>query len=118
QAITAGEKAAPFDLIILSVKAYHLEDAIRDIRPYVGDSTAILPLLNGMSHMQRLEEAFGREKILAGLCQIETTLNERGAVEQYRSFHNIVFGCLDGSRSDWGNRMGRLCSGVRVTSQS
>ena len=64
RAITTGEEAAPFDLIILSVKAYHLEEAIRDIRPYVADSTAILPLLNGMSHLDRLESAFGRGKIL------------------------------------------------------
>ncbi|MFS8513446.1 MAG: ketopantoate reductase family protein [Planifilum fulgidum] len=118
QAITAGEKAAPFDLIILSVKAYHLEEAIRDIRPYVADSTAILPLLNGMSHLDRLESAFGRGKILGGLCQIETTLNDRGEVEQYSSFHNIVFGELDGSISDRVKRIEKLFSGARMTAQA
>lgn len=115
--ITAGEEAAPFDLIILSVKAYHLEDAIRDIRPYVGASTAILPLLNGMSHMDRLESAFGREKLLGGLCQIETALNDRGEVEQYSPFHNIVFGELDGTISDRVQRLKDLFSGAKMTAQ-
>lgn len=116
--ITAGEEATSFDLIILSVKAYHLEAAIRDIRPYVGDSTAILPLLNGMSHMDRLESVFGRGMILGGLCQIETTLNDRGEVEQYSPFHNIVFGELDGTITDRVRRLENLFSGAKMTAQT
>jgi 2-dehydropantoate 2-reductase len=98
--ITASEEAASFDCIVLAVKAYHLNAVLDSIAPYVGERTAILPLLNGMAHMDTLFERFGRDRVLGGLCFIETTLNERGEVEQYSPRHDLVFGEWDGRMSE------------------
>ncbi len=67
QVITAGETAAwgHADLVLLSCKAYDLDDAIAAIRPAVGERTAVLPVLNGLSHLDRLDAAFGAARVLA-----------------------------------------------------
>src|ERR1700710_814275 len=68
--VLADAISQPFDLIILSCKAYDLPDAITAFAPAVGPQTAILPLLNGMAHLDRLEAAFGADKALGGQCVI------------------------------------------------
>jgi 2-dehydropantoate 2-reductase len=100
QTITHGEPAGPFDCIILAVKAYHLPQVQRDIAPYVSSDTMILPLLNGYEHFTQLMEAFGEERVLGGLCFIETTLDKEGTVIQTSPRHDIVFGEWHGGISE------------------
>lgn len=97
--IQAGEMAEAFDIILLSTKAYHLEGAIRDIRPYTGNKTLILPLLNGIAHMDQLTAVFGEENVLGGLCFIETTLGENGKVIHTSPVHDLVFGERSGEKT-------------------
>lgn len=108
--IVAGEQAGPFDLILLSTKAYHLKNAIADIRPYVTKETVILPLLNGISHYSILEEEFGEEKILGGLCFIESTLDHEGRIIQTSPVHDLVFGERTGEKT---NRMMKIQEAFR-----
>ncbi len=49
-----------FDVVLLSCKAFDLEDAIRSFAPAVGPKTVIIPLLNGMLHLEVLDQKFGR----------------------------------------------------------
>jgi len=98
--MVAGERAEPFDVVIFSSKAYHLAGAIADAAPYIGETTMILPLLNGIAHMDALWEAFGRGNVLGGLCFIETTLNEKGEIVQTSSSHDVRFGEWTGGRTE------------------
>lgn len=98
--LLAGEEAGPFDLIILSVKAYHLDGAIASFKQYVSEGTAILPLLNGMYHFDRLAAEFGEEKIVGGLCFIESTLDKDGKVIHTSPKHDIVFGERSGEKTE------------------
>src|ERR1700722_18263217 len=91
--------AQPFDLVVLSCKAFDLEGAIRSFAKAVGPTTAILPLLNGMRHIDRLAERFGAERVLGGQCAISVTLDADGAVVHLNDWHALRFGELDGSRS-------------------
>ena len=72
--VLAERLSASFDLILLSCKAYDLDGAIASFAPAVGPGTAILPLLNGMRHLDILEARFGRGAVLGGLCYIAATL--------------------------------------------
>src|SRR5580698_6479335 len=72
--VTADALRAPYDLILLSCKAYDLESAADSFAPAVGANTAILPLLNGMAHMDFLAERFSKGSVLGGQCQISTKL--------------------------------------------
>jgi 2-dehydropantoate 2-reductase len=96
--IPSGEGA--FDLILLSCKAYDLEGAMDSIAPFVGSHTAILPLLNGMRHLESLAARFGSQHVLGGLCVISTTLSAGGDVIHLNEVHNLVYGELDGARSE------------------
>jgi len=91
--------AEPFDLIILSCKAYDLDGAITSFAKAVGPKTAILPLLNGMRHLDVLADRFGVERVLGGLCVISATLDANGGIVHLNDLHTIAFGELDGSRS-------------------
>ena len=90
--------AEPFDLALLSCKAYDLDGAIASFAKGVGPATAILPLLNGMRHIDRLVERFGAKRVLGGQCAISATLNDDGAVVHLNDWHALSFGELDGSR--------------------
>jgi 2-dehydropantoate 2-reductase len=89
----------PFDLVVLSCKAFDLEGAITSFAKAVGPATAILPLLNGMRHIDQLAERFGAERVLGGQCAISATLDTDGAVVHLNDWHALSFGELDGSRS-------------------
>jgi 2-dehydropantoate 2-reductase len=91
--------AQPFDLVVLSCKAYDLDGAMASLAKEVGPATAILPLLNGMRHIDRLVERFGAERVLGGQCAISATLGADGAVVHLNDWHALSFGELDGSRS-------------------
>jgi 2-dehydropantoate 2-reductase len=99
----------PFDLVVLSCKAFDLEGAMTSFAKAVGPATAVLPLLNGMRHIDQLVERFGAERVLGGQCAISTTLGADGAVVHLNDWHALSFGELDGARSQ---RIERVASAL------
>jgi 2-dehydropantoate 2-reductase len=97
QADTIKDK---FDVVLLSCKAYDLDDAIKSFAPAVGPQTSIIPLLNGMLHLDLLDRKFGRERVLGGLCAIAVTLNETREVIQLAPMQSLGFGERDGGMSE------------------
>jgi 2-dehydropantoate 2-reductase len=97
QADKPGEK---FDVVLLSCKAFDLDDAIKSFAPAVGPRTAIIPLLNGMKHLDVLDAKFGRERVLGGLCAIAVTLNEKREVVHLQPLQSFTFGERDGKMTD------------------
>ncbi len=82
----------PFDLIVLSCKAYDLEAAIESFAPAVGPNTAILPLLNGLKHLDVLEARFGKDAVLGGQCVISAALDSEGVIVHLNDSHTLTFG--------------------------
>jgi 2-dehydropantoate 2-reductase len=114
--LLSGEEVGndPFDVILLSTKAYHLSEVIDNIRPYVSENTMILPLLNGISHLYELTFAFGKKRTLGGLCFIETTLDEEGRVIQTSPIHDLVFGELSGVKTERILKLAEVFSGTKA----
>jgi 2-dehydropantoate 2-reductase len=92
QIVVAGEIQAPFDLILLGLKAYALEGAIDDFAPAVGPNTMILPVLNGMRHIDLLVERFGEEPVLGGVCIVASMLDELGHIVQLNEMQELIYG--------------------------
>ena len=90
--ILAEKLHTPFDLILLSCKAYDLPSAIDSFAPAVGPNAAILPLLNGMKHMDLLGTQFGAAAVLGGQCIISATLDAEGRVIHLNDLHFLSFG--------------------------
>jgi 2-dehydropantoate 2-reductase len=98
--VQADRLAEKFDVVLLSCKAFDLEDAIQSFAPAVGPQTAIIPLLNGMRHLDVLDAKFGRDRVLGGLCAIAVTLNDKREVVQLQPMQSLTFGERDGKMSD------------------
>ncbi len=99
--VTAAELAdspEAFDLVILAVKSFGLDQAMADITPALGPHTTVLPLLNGMRHVETLQAALGDERVIGGLCFVATML-DGDVVRQLSPLQTIMFGELDGSSS-------------------
>ena len=99
QTVLAEALREPFDLVLLNCKAYDLDDAIRSFAPAVGPTTAVLPLLNGMRHLEVLERHFGSEAVLGGQCAISAALDERGTINHLNDVHLLSYGERDNTRS-------------------
>ena len=103
----------PFDLILLSCKAYDLKSAADSFAPAVGKNTAILPFLNGMAHIDYLVERFGSAAVLGGQCVISTTLDSEGRILHLNDMHLLSFGVRDGSTSERAQAIAKELSGVK-----
>lgn len=97
--VTKESLQTPFDLILLSCKAYDLENAIDSFAAAVGPDTRILPLLNGMRHLEILQARFGTQAVLGGVCLIASTLNEKREILHLNDSQAITFGELGGGIS-------------------
>ena len=102
-----------FDLILLSCKAYDLEAAMGSLAPAVGPETMILPLLNGMRHIDILAARFGAGHVLGGLCLISTMAAPDGAIVHLNDSHVLTFGELEGVRSSRFEAVAAALGGAR-----
>ena len=98
-ALTTEEVRPGWDVVLLSCKAYDLADAIAAIRPAVDERTAILPLLNGIAHIDELVANFGAARVLGGLTFIHVTLTGQGVIKQLAPGVAATLGELDGTAS-------------------
>ncbi len=116
-AIMAEALHDPYDLIVLSCKAYDLDTAIDSFAPAVGPNTAILPLLNGMGHMDVLAARFCKRAVLGGQCLISTTLDNDGRIVHLNDTHLLSFGEQDGSASPRAEAIASTLAGARFESR-
>jgi 2-dehydropantoate 2-reductase len=99
--VQADKLNEKFDVVLLSCKAFDLDDAIKSFASAVGPQTAIIPLLNGMRHIDVLDDIFGKDRVLGGQCGIAATLDEnRHVVQLTPAFQSLGFGERDGVMSN------------------
>lgn len=97
--VTAEAPGEGWDVVLLSCKSYDLASAIEAIRPAMGPGTAILPVLNGMSHLETLQREFGEEAVLGGVAKIAATLTPEGYIRHMQPPADILFGEIAGGMS-------------------
>lgn len=97
--ILADQISGSYDLLILCVKAYSLEAAMNDCAPAVVPGTVILPLLNGMRHVDLLARRFGEDSVVGGVCLIAAEVASDGRIVQLTDIHRLVYGELKGGIS-------------------
>nr|WP_314420256.1 ketopantoate reductase family protein [uncultured Erwinia sp.] len=108
--LLARDIKTPYDLIVLTVKGFGLNQAMEDIAPAVGPDTLILPILNGMRHIDLLRQRFGDRHVIGGLCKIHATLGPEGEIVQLSPLHQLYYGALNG---DNGEALQRLDATLR-----
>jgi 2-dehydropantoate 2-reductase len=93
--VTAEELKPGYDAVIFTCKAYDLDSAMDAVAPAMDGKAVLLPQLNGIAHLERLDERFGRKNVMGGVAQINVTLRRDGVVQHMDKLARIVFGERD-----------------------
>ena len=99
QLAAAGRLSGPYDAILLTVKAFSLDSALTDMAPAVGVKTMILPVLNGMRHVDILVKRFGKNALVGCACKIAASIDEQGRIVQATSVQDMAYGEMNGETS-------------------
>ena len=94
--VSADKIDAPYDLVFVSVKAYALGLAMIDFAAAVGSQTMILPVLNGMRHIDLLAKRFGEHAVIGGVCLVAAEIDDQGRIVQLTEFQQLVYGERNG----------------------
>jgi 2-dehydropantoate 2-reductase len=106
--VQQGQVDGTHDVILLSCKAYDLDGAMDAIAPAMGDQSVIVPLLNGVRHIEVLKDRFGPERVLGGLTVINAALMPDGSIQQSQVRINLTaIGELDG-------RLSSRCTAIKA----
>jgi 2-dehydropantoate 2-reductase len=99
QLVTADRIAHTYDAILLTVKAFSLDAAVTDMAPAVASETMILPVLNGMRHVEVLAKRFGEKTVVGCACKIVGSVDDQGRIIQHHSIQELAYGEMDGKVS-------------------
>ncbi|HWJ02732.1 MAG TPA: ketopantoate reductase family protein [Verrucomicrobiae bacterium] len=99
--VTTVEDIPACDLVLFTVKNYHLADSLGTLKALVAKGAKVLPLLNGVEHFDLLAQALGAENVLGGICHIIATLDSEGGVVHAGPLHNISFGPLQPEQQEF-----------------
>jgi 2-dehydropantoate 2-reductase len=95
--VQQDELNGTYDVVLLACKAYDLDSAMDAIAPAMGEQSVIVPVLNGVRHIEVLTERFGAGRVLGGLTVINAALMPDGTIQQSQVRVNITaIGELDG----------------------
>ena len=78
-----------FDVVWIAVKATALESALSTIAPEVLGDGVLVPLLNGVDHVQRLRDRYGAERVLPGTIRVEAEQIGPGRVRHLSEFADV-----------------------------
>lgn len=99
QTVIAQELEGDYDFVVLTCKAYDLDSAMDAIAPAMNGRCAVVPLLNGMAHLERLARRFGDGNVMGGAASISVTLENDGVIRHADPLQRIAFGERDRSKS-------------------
>jgi len=88
------------DLVILSVKLWDTEAAIRQMKPLIKPGTGVLSLQNGVIKDDILRRELGDAPVMGGVCYVGTTIARPGVILQTGAMQRVVIGEYDGRTSE------------------
>jgi len=115
--VTTVEPGDQYDVIFLSCKAYDLGSAVEAVAPAVGPHSIIVPLLNGLFHLDALDTRFGRDAVPGGLAHLAVTLTPAGEIRHLSQLNRFVLGARSNQKSPWLEALARILSHTSVEFQ-
>lgn len=97
--VLAADLKPVFDVILLTCKAYDLDSSIEAIAPGLTPDGVVLPLLNGLAHLDLLNARFGKPRVLGGIAKIASTLTSEGVVKHLNDWRFVTLGEQSGEIS-------------------
>ena len=97
------------DFVLIAVKLWDTAAAIEQVRPIVGPQTTVISFQNGVLKDRYLIDAFGASRVMGGVGYVATTIDRPGVIRQTGPMQRLLFGELDGTTSDRGQRLLDAC---------
>lgn len=94
RAVTADMLDRTYDVVILAVRSDAVPAAIDDFAGAFGADSIIVPVVNGVAHLDLLTARFGARRVCGGAAQLVTSL-DAGVVQEIRPGATIQIGQLD-----------------------
>lgn len=98
------------DYVLFSVKSFDTEQAAAQLHPLIGDDTAIISFQNGVDNEEKIARTVGAEHVMGGAAYILSRIAEPGVIAHTGGPARIVFGEMDGTRSERGQRLLAACT--------
>ena len=99
----------PVDLVMLCVKLWDTDTALEQLRPVVGERTAVISFQNGVLKDDALRAAYGAGRVMGGVGYVATTIERPGVIRQTGPMQRLIFGEFDGARSARGEAFLAAC---------
>lgn len=96
--VVAEELKPGYDIVLFTCKAYDLDSAMDAIAPAM-KGAALVPMLNGIAHMEKLDARFGAANVMGGTAQINVMLRPDGSILHADPLQRLVYGERDKSKS-------------------
>ena len=97
------------DFVFMAVKLWDTDTAIEQIRPMVGPKTTVISFQNGVLKDRSLIVAFGAPRVMGGVGYVGTAIERPGVIRQTGPMQRLLFGELDGTMSERGQRLLEAC---------
>ncbi|WP_200815826.1 ketopantoate reductase family protein [Nocardiopsis sp. JB363] len=118
RAVTAGELTPEYDVVLLAVKSYGLEEAVADLAGAVGPRTVVVPFLNGMRHLDVLTARFGEDRVYGGVSMVMARLGEAGEIVEVGKMGELIYGPLGPSPVVELDRVHKALDGAGFTARA
>ena len=106
----------PAEIVLFCVKSFDTESAAEAIRPVVGQETGVLPVQNGVDNLDKIERILGPGHAMGGVAQVLATIEGPGVIS-HRFLGRIVFGEMDGRRSERGQAFLGACERAGIQAE-
>lgn len=97
-----------FDLIIIACKSYDLDNVIRSLNN-IASNGIILPFLNGLDHIERLDQQYGPDRVMGGTANIAATVDSSGVIHKLTESHLLTIGHRTESQKKIAQDFFQLC---------
>ena len=88
------------DLVLIAVKLWDTEAAVRAVTPLVGPKTAVVSLQNGVIKDDILRRVFGEATVIGSVVYVATQISRPGVIRQAGTMQRCILGEYDGRRSE------------------
>jgi 2-dehydropantoate 2-reductase len=115
----------PADLVLFCVKSFDTDSAGEAIKPVVGSGTGVLPVLNGVDNVEKLERILapkhggpkhGPGHVMGGVAQVLATIESPGVIS-HRFLGRLIFGEMDGRESERARAFLQACERAGIQAE-
>lgn len=114
QATDDPAEIGPCDAVWVCVKSYDTDEVGAALAPLLGDDTAVVSFQNGVDNEERLAAHVGDERVVGGVALIFSTIAEPGVIAHTGGTTRILFGEMDGRRTERVKLLEEACRSAGV----